>query len=223
MPTNTPIARTPLAAWHERAGATLETINGWQTATRYPSGATAGSSSSANGVIDAGATGSASANLLLDRSHLATFEINGPETGAALTAWCGEDVPLRRIHSADGRDAYRLTPTRAIVFVAGATAGLPGSAGEAIDVTGGWATISLIGPDSERILSKVTAVDLRERTLPVGGCCQGPLFGVNTLFGRFDDWFDLHVCSDSAEFFWEVLLDAGAEFGLRPAGTEDVK
>ena len=92
-----------------------------------------------------------------------------------------------------------------------------------LDVTGGWATISLIGPDAERILNKLTAVDLRERTVPVGGCCQGPLFGVNTLFGRFADRFDLHVCSDSAEFFWEVLLDAGAEFGLHAAAGEDVR
>ena len=84
-------------------------------------------------------------------------------------------------------------------------------------------TISVIGSDAERLLNKVTAVDLRERTLPVGGCCQGPLFGVNTLFGRFANRFDLHVCTDSAEFFWEVLLDAGAEFGLRPAGTEDIR
>ena len=42
----------------------------------------------------------------------------------------------------------------------------------------------------------------------------------NTLFGRFADRFELHVCSDSAEFFWDVLMDAGAEFGLRPAGLE---
>ena len=40
---------------------------------------------------------------------------------------------------------------------------------------------------SEPILNKVTAVDLRERTLPLNACCQGPIFGVNTLFGRFAD------------------------------------
>jgi sarcosine oxidase gamma subunit len=200
MPTTTPIARSPLADRHERAGATLAEADGWQTATQYPPGATAGSSSSAN--------------RLVDRSYLATYEINGPETSTALAALCSQDVPLRKIHSADGRDIYRLTPTRAIVFIAGATAGLSSSANEAIDVTGGWATISLIGPDAEHILNKLTAVDLRERTVPVNGCCQGPLFGVNTLFGRFADRFDLHVCTDSAEFFWDVLLDAGTEFGL---------
>jgi sarcosine oxidase gamma subunit len=200
MPTTTPLARSPLTDWHQRAGATLEERDGWQIAVRYPPGA----------------AGSASANVLVDRSHHQTYEINGPDTGAELVEFCGIDVPLRRIHSDAGRDFYRLTPTRAIL-VGG------WRIDSALDVTGGWATISLIGPDAQRILNKVTAVDLRERTLPVGGCCQGPLFGVNTLFGRFADRFDLHVCTDSAEFFWEVLLDAGAEFGLRPAGTEDAR
>jgi glycine cleavage system aminomethyltransferase T len=196
MSTTTLIARSPLAEWHARAGATLVIADGWQIATHYPAGP--------------------AKNMLVDRSYLATFEINGPGTGGELTNLCGADVPLRSIHTDAGRDVYRLTPTRSII--------VGGPAIEsALDVTGGWATISLSGKDAERILNKVTAVDLRERTLPVGGCCQGPIFGVNTLFGRFADRFDLHVCTDSAEFFWEVLLDAGAEFGLRPAGTEDVR
>jgi sarcosine oxidase gamma subunit len=191
-----PIARSPLAERHARDGATLAIADGWQVATHYPAGA--------------------AKNSLVDRSYLATYEINGPGTGSELAKLCGADVPLRSIHSDAGRDVYRLTPTRSIIV-----GGSP--LGTGLDVTGGWATLSLIGKDAERILNKVTAVDLRERTLPVGGCCQGPIFGVNTLFGRFADRFDLHICTDSAEFFWEVLLDAGAEFGLRPAGTEDVR
>lgn len=195
----TTIARGPLLERHRQLGATVEVLDGWQVAVRYPQ--------------QSDRTG----NALVDLSHVPTFEINGSETGAALNSMCGVDVPLRKIHSADGRHAYRLTPSRAIVF------GNVFSNAGAIDVTGGWATLALIGPDVERILNKVTAVDLRERTLPVRTCCQGPIFGVNTLFGRFADRFELHVCCDSAEFFWEVLMDAGAEFGLRPAGFQWLK
>ena len=190
------ISQSPLVELHRRSGATLETIDGWEIAVRYPHHP------------------DRTINVLVDLSHVPTFEINGPKTGAALTSICGVDVPLRKIHSGDGRHVYRLTPSRAIVF------GNVPSNTEAIDVTGGWTSLALIGPDAERILNKVTAVDLRERTLPVQACCQGPIFGVNTLFGRFADRFELHVCSDSAEFFWEVLMDAGAEFGLGPAGVE---
>ncbi len=193
---NAPIALSPLIDLHRRCGATLENFDGWKVAVRYPQ--------------QPDRTG----NSLIDLSHAPTFEINGPETGTALTLLCGVDVPLRKIHSADGRHVYRLTPSRAIVF-----GNMPSNTGT-IDVTGGWASLALIGPDAERILNKVTAVDLRERTLPSQACCQGPIFGVNTLFGRFADRFELHVCSDSAEFFWDVLMGAGAEFCLRPAGIE---
>jgi glycine cleavage system aminomethyltransferase T len=190
------IARGPLVEVHRQRGAALETVDGWQVAVHYPS------------------QPDRAGNALVDLSHWPTFEINGPETAAALISLCGTDVPLRRIHSDNHRHVYRLTPTRAIVL------GKVSPDLYALDVTGGWASLALIGPDAERILNKVTAVDLRERTLPTQSCCQGPIFGVNTLFGRFANRFDLHVCTDSAEFFWEVLLDAGAEFHLRPAGSE---
>lgn len=206
------VARGPLVDLHLRSGATIELNDCWQVAVRYP--------------LQTDRTG----NSLVDLSHVPTFEINGPDTSAALTSIFGVDVSLRKIHSADGRHIYRLTPSRAIIF--GEVAELvrvqsgtdsrcltTSATRSAIDVTGGWASLALIGPDAERILNKVTAVDLRERTLPVEACCQGPIFGVNTLFGRFADRFELHICSDSAEFFWEVLMDAGAEFGLRPCGT----
>ena len=191
-----PIARGPLTERHRQSSATLEMLDGWEVAARYPK------------------QPNRTENALVDLSHVPTFEINGPETNAALVSLCGTEVLLRKIYSGVGRHVYRLTPSRAIVF-----GNVLPSTGT-IDVTGGWASLALLGPDAERILNKVTAVDLRERTLPVQACCQGPIFGVNTLIGRFADRFELHVCSDSAEFFWDVLLDAGAEFGLRPTGLE---
>lgn len=196
MPTmKVPIARGPLVAMHRRNGATIELREGWEVAVRFPN--------------DPAET----ANRVVDLSHRATFEINGPETDRLVRETCGSDVPLRRVLSTPGGEVYRLTPNRAILF------GKLVPPSGALDVTGGWGTLALYGPQRERILNKITAVDLRERILPVGSCCQGPIFGVNTLFGRFEDRFELHVCSDSAEFFWEVLFDAGREFGLAPAGA----
>ena len=200
MTMTTPIARGPLIDRHRQSSAAVELIDGWQVAVRYPQST------------------DRAGNVLVDLSHWPTFEINGPETGTTLMSLCCEDVPLRKIHCEGERHVYRLTPSRAIVF-GGEARSLATSATGALDVTGGWSSLTLIGPDAERILNKVTAVDLRERTLPLQSCCQGPIFGVNTLFGRLTGRFDLHVCSDSAEFFWDVLMDAGAEFGLRPAGV----
>ena len=190
------IARSPLVELHRRGGAAVEVVDGWLVAMRYLKEPGPGE------------------NGLVDLSHWATYEINGRQTGPAIERLIGSDVPVRRIHQSAGQYVYRLSPERAIIFAG------PKLDGDAIDVTGGWASLTLAGPDAEQILSKVTAVDLRQRTLGVGACCQGPIFGVNTLFGRLAGRFDLHVCTDSVEFFWEVLMDAGSEFGLRPAGTE---
>src|SRR5262249_21752167 len=182
---------------HRRSGATQQLRDGWMIATRYP------------------AEPDAADNAIVDIAHRPTLEINGPEVSRILSDLCGGDVAIRKIHRGAGWDAYRLTAGRAILF-----GKAPNAIVDALDVTGGWVTLALIGPDAERILNKVTAVDLRERSLPVHGCCQGPIFGVNTLFGRFANRFELHICGDSAEFLWEVLLDAGGEFGLRPAGVD---
>jgi glycine cleavage system aminomethyltransferase T len=192
-----PVAQSPLTDLHRRKGATVQLRDGWMIATRYPEEPVA----AGNGIVDL--------------AHCPTWEINGPEVGRKLADLCGDDVPVRKIHPGSGWQAYRLTAARAIVF-----GNVPNPIAGALDVTGGWVTLVLLGPDAEWILHKVTAVDLRERTLPVHGCCQGPIFGVNTLFGRFGNHFELHICGDSAEFLWEVLLDAGGEFGLRPAGVE---
>lgn len=190
---------------HRRHGAHVETRDGWLVAVKYADEPNCGG------------------NALVDLAHCPTWELAGPEIGQRLAQLCGTDVALRRIHAGEGWQAYRLTPGRAILF--GKIPNAPSAALDVteLDVTGGWVSLALIGRDAERLLNKVTAVDLRERTMPAGGCCQGPIFGVNTLFGRLADRFELHICGDSAEFLWEVLMDAGEEFGLRPAGADYAK
>lgn len=190
-----PVFVGPLVEAHLRGGAQVEVLHGACVAVRYPDEPDAGG------------------NAIVDLSHRPKQEIVGKSTGERLSAALGADVPVRSVRTHHGADVYRLTLTRAVVF-----GELPPMT-DALRATGGWASLALVGPDRERILQKVTAVDVRERTLPVGGCCQGPIFGVNTLFGRLADRFELHVPSDAAEFLREVLLDAGAEFDLRPAGV----
>jgi len=189
-----------LTDMHRRNGARVESRDGWLVAVAY-----------AGEHISSG-------NALVDLAHRPAWELAGREVGPRLAELCGGDVALRRIHAGKNWQAYRLTPGRAILLGA-----IPSVPSAALDVTGGWVSLALFGCDAERLLNKVTAVDLRERTIPLGGCCQGPIFGVNTLFGRFADRFELHICGDSAEFLWEVLMDAGAEFGLSPAGADYAK
>jgi glycine cleavage system aminomethyltransferase T len=191
--TITPLAVGPLSPVHRREGATMETISGWETAVRYPS------------------EPARTANALVDLTGRNISEINGPETESILQALANDRLPIRGLKSIAGRDIYRLTNARAIVI---------GSepVDNSINVTGGWASIGLYGPQSVAILQKISAIDLRDSSLGVGQCAQGPVFGVNVLFGHFADRWELHACPDMTQFLWEVLLDAGEEFGLKPAG-----
>jgi glycine cleavage system aminomethyltransferase T len=192
---DSPIAAGPLSPAHRRAGATIEVVAGWETAVRYPS------------------EPAQTADAVVDLTGRIVSEINGPDTSAMLPALCGGDVPIRSIRTTNGRDVYRLTNVRAIVI-----------GGEAVDggfnVTGGWATIGLYGPHAAATLQKITAIDVRDRSLGIGQCAQGPVFGVNVLFGRFANHYQLHACPDMTQFLWEVLLDAGEEFSLKPAGRK---
>lgn len=191
--TTAPLASGPLIPLHRHSGAEIDVIAGWEIAGKYPS------------------EPPRPANAIVDLTGRNVSEINGPETGAVVKTLCGEDLPIRSLKTVSGHDVYRLTNARAIAFGSDPIA-------DALNVTGGWASIGLYGPQSLAVLQKITAIDLRNSSLGVGQCAQGPVFGVNVLFGHFPDHYELHACPDMTQFLWEVLLDAGGEFGLKPAG-----
>src|SRR5579859_4648027 len=120
------IAQSPLTAMHRRLGAHIEMRDGWLVAVKY---------------ADEPGSGH---NALVDLAHRPTWELAGPEVGQRLTELCNADVPLRRIHSGDGWQAYRLTPGRSILF-----GKIPNVPTGALDVTGGWVSLVLFGRDAE--------------------------------------------------------------------------
>jgi glycine cleavage system aminomethyltransferase T len=90
-----------------------------------------------------------------------------------------------------------------------------------VDVTGGYATFGLCGPKALSTLQKLLAVD-PDRLVPPA-VTQTRLAGVLTITQRLpggqDTW--LITCPrESAEYLWDALEDAGAEYGILPAGTE---
>ena len=200
---SSPLARGPLVAWHRGAGGVLKQVGGWEICVSHP--------------VDQ-EPGPSSGNLLLDWSHRWVTELNGPRTGELVTGLVGTDVAVRRTAAGRAGMVSRLTPTRAIVF------GDPGpevmADPAAVDVTGGWATIVLAGPDAINILSLLTSADLRTRAMPVAACRQGPIAGINTLLCHFAGHWELHACPDSVLSLWEALLDEGRSYGLRVVGAE---
>ena len=197
------MARGPLVAWHRRAGGQLETVGGWEICTSHPE--------TAEVVL-------AQDNVLLDWSHRSVIELGGSRTGELVKGLVGSDVAVSRMGAGRAGIVCRLTPGRAIVFGNVGPGVLADPA--AVDVTGGWATIVLSGPDAINILSLLTSADLRTRSMPVAAIRQGPIAGINTLLCHFAEHWELHACPDSVLSLWEALLDAGGTYRLRVVGAE---
>ncbi len=202
-PKSAPTARGPLVAWHRRAGGRIETVAGWEICVSHP--------------VQPDAPDSGG-NLLLDWSHRSVTELGGPRVSELISGLVGTDVAVRRMAAGRSGIVCRLTPSRAIVF------GDPGSGvlGDpaAVDVTGGWSTLVLAGPDVVNVLSLLSSADLRTRAMPVAAVRQGPVAGINTLVCHFAGHWELHACPDSVVSLWEAVLDEGRAYGLQVAGAE---
>jgi aminomethyltransferase len=92
-----------------------------------------------------------------------------------------------------------------------------------IDCSGRYSQLALQGPRAEETLAKLTKVDLA--AIRNYWFTWGTAAGIaNVLIARTgysgEDGFELYFPSDEATTMkmWDALLDAGAEFGIRPCG-----
>jgi heterotetrameric sarcosine oxidase gamma subunit len=103
-------------------------------------------------------------------------------------------------------------------------AGLPGSA-LGVDLTHGRALVRLTGADSPRLLAKICAIDLRGRVRPDGSALRTTVAKVVTDLVRDDvdgvRSYLLHCERSSGQYFWDALIDSGAEFDVGVAGFAD--
>jgi heterotetrameric sarcosine oxidase gamma subunit len=95
----------------------------------------------------------------------------------------------------------------------------------AVDLTHGRALTRITGADSPALLAKVCAVDLDDEVTPDLSAFYSSVAKVVTNVVRED--LDgtrsnlLHCDRSSGQFLFDVLRDAGAEFGLEVAGFTD--
>jgi glycine cleavage system aminomethyltransferase T len=92
----------------------------------------------------------------------------------------------------------------------------------ATDVTGVFADLLLAGPDSFRVLAKLTSLNLSR--LANLACAQASVAHIHTTVLREDlgtiPGFHLLMSREYAESAWESMLHAGHEFHLQPFGLE---
>ena len=108
-------------------------------------------------------------------------------------------------------------PGTAASLAAGAPAG-----SQTVDLTHGRALVRLTGADAATVLSKVCAIDLRDRVTPNGAAFRSTVAKVVVDVVRDDVGgvrsYLLHCERSSGQYFFDALLDAGHEFGIDVAG-----
>lgn len=91
-----------------------------------------------------------------------------------------------------------------------------------LDLTHGRALMRLTGMAAAQTLSKVCAIDLSDRVTPDGTAFRSSMAKLATDVVRDDldgvPSYLLHCERSSGQYLYDMLLDAGREFGIEPDG-----
>ncbi|MFA5958834.1 sarcosine oxidase subunit alpha family protein [Hyphomicrobium sp.] len=92
-------------------------------------------------------------------------------------------------------------------------------------VTDHWATAAVVGPKSRDVIAKVCSdIDLSPSAFKFMDWREGTVAGVPARVFRIsfsgEMAFEVNVDASYGHHVWEALLDAGAEFGITPYGTD---
>ncbi len=92
------------------------------------------------------------------------------------------------------------------------------------EVTHGRAEIRVIGPDSQELLSKVCGLDFHPSVFPNETAKQSSLAKTTQLIIRCDigklSAFSIIGTQSLGPYVWDILMEAGREFGVVPIGRE---
>ncbi|MGE8295864.1 MAG: sarcosine oxidase subunit alpha [Pseudomonas sp.] len=236
---------TAMQAWHLKNGAEFEDVGQWKRPWYFPR---AGEDMHAAVARECLAVRNSVG--ILDASTLGKIDIQGPDAREFLNrvytnAWTKLDV---------GKARYGLMCKEdGMVFDDGVTACLgdnhfvmtttTGGAARVLEwleiyhqtewpelkvyftsVTDHWATMTLSGPNSRKLLAKVTDIDLDKDAFPFMSWKEGKVGGVPARVFRISFTgelsYEVNVQANYALGVWEQLIEAGKEFDLTPYGTE---
>lgn len=96
-----------------------------------------------------------------------------------------------------------------------------------VDVTSGYAVLSLMGPHARKVLSKLTDDDISHEGFPFGtvreiGVAGAPVMALRVTYVGELGW-ELHFPTEFAVNVYEGLKEAGSEFGIVDAGYRAIE
>ncbi len=226
-----PLARPPtkVSAFHNRlraTGAAMVEVDSWQQADRI-GGANDEARRAREGIG------------VLDVSPLQKLALKGTDVGDVLARLCGDSPApgLGQVARTDvggnacviarvaDDEALLLAPASAREPLEAAVSSAIGTGDgchHLVDLTSTLAGLRLVGPRCRDVLGKLTSADLRDRFVPSGSCAQVGLARIPALIVRLDlaglPGYEVYVSRDYGEYAWDVLFDAGREFGIALVG-----
>lgn len=185
---------------------------------------------------------------IFDQSSFAKFQVVGPDAAAALEYICanrvsretGRVVYTQMLNSRGGIECD-LTVTRLaddqFYIVTGTgfatrdfdwiTRRLNNRHANIIDVTNAWSTLSLMGPDSRKILEAVCDQDISNENFPFAESRSIQIAGASVLALRItyvgELGYELHVPTNACVSVFDALDAAGRPFDLQLAGYRAIE
>jgi sarcosine oxidase subunit alpha len=92
------------------------------------------------------------------------------------------------------------------------------------NVTEQYAQVAVVGPNARKVLEKLGGMDVSKEALGFMESADGEIGGFKVRVYRIsfsgELSFEISVDAGQGLAFWEVLMEAGQEFGVMPYGTE---
>ena len=182
--------------------------------------------------------------VLFDMSSFGKFLLQGPDTEKIMNRICANDVSVpagKAVYTTwlneRGGIESDLTVTRLredlfLVITAGASQtrdlawlhkNIPEDARTTVtDVTSGYTVLSLMGPESRNLMSKLTPDDLSNQAFPFGTGREIEIGYAKALALRMtyvgELGWEIYLPAEFAQDIYDKIIDAGADHGLKLAG-----
>jgi len=234
MATWNPIKLTAMHYQHISLGATIADVDGWQRPVRYTAPAQELEAvKKAVGICDISPVGKHSvqgndiAALIekispqvpsLETNKVAVVNLSGPDgvviDPVVVCRFCEDEV-------------FITSPPDNIALVAQTLEENLAGCAHLVDMTSNFAAITVSGPSSSQMLSKLTDLNISPNAFPDLSCAQGMMAEVYVILLRWDraglPGYDIYVSREYGEYIWDAMLEAGHEYGIVPFGVETLK
>ena len=240
------IRKTPIHSWHENNKAKFEDVGQWKRAWYYPN--------DNENMFDAVQRESKAARSkagILDASTLGKIDIQGSDASEFLNriytnAWsklpigkCRYGLMLNDdgmvyddgVTTRLGENHYIMTTTT------GGAATVMGKLEDFLQtewpelkvyltsVTDHYATVSVCGPHSKKILEKITEnIDYSDENFPHMSFKEGSINKIKCRIMRISFTgelsYEINIQANYGQSVWEKCMESGKEFGITPYGTE---